>query len=625
MVTMTPDRLRQLRRIGLFAGFGLVVFIIALYMSFPYDRAKDAAIRMASKNLDIDVEIGSAGPAFGWRSCSGTSACARAPRRASRPASRSIRRSSRLRSWRCSRRRSRSRSRWTRWAARSSSISRARRARRAASAPSSPARDIDLAEIPGVKEAINMPLTGKLKLELEIASETGRYADANGFITITCAECVAGDGKTPLKVAGNAFLSGGLTLPRTRIGDLGGRVAVEKGTAKLQGVESKSPDGEVGAGGRDRPPRSAVVVDREPLPSFQAVRRVPAEGEQPPDDPAGGGRGGEAPGRFLRPSHRRAPRPDDAARADADLAGGEQRGAPARRRRRPAARSRPRRRRSAAVRRRPLRRPPRRPPRRRRRRHPAAAAAAARGGGRPPPRPVSRGGNRRRRRLEGRAARSRRPPKARRAAPAPEAPPPRRLRPHRPRSSRPGPGPIAPATGSEAVALHLLAEGRAGDVEGARGAPPAAIVPAQRPAETGAGSPRTCARRGGWRRRAAAARRAARSPASGSRSLPSARRNADGGAAPARRRRCGRRRAARSGSRRAGWCCAARARCRGRPPSPAPPARTHRGAAPRSRRRSRAESAPPAAGYRRGARAAAASARRTRPADSRGRRGSSAG
>ena len=65
MVTMTPDRLRQLRKIGLFAGFGLLVFVIALYMSFPYERAKEAAIRMASKNLDIDVEIGSAGPAFG--------------------------------------------------------------------------------------------------------------------------------------------------------------------------------------------------------------------------------------------------------------------------------------------------------------------------------------------------------------------------------------------------------------------------------------------------------------------------------------------------------------------------------------------------------------------------------
>jgi len=64
MVTMTPDLLRHLRRIGLYAGFGLLVFLVALYMSFPYERAKEAAIRMASKNLDMDVEIGSAGPAF---------------------------------------------------------------------------------------------------------------------------------------------------------------------------------------------------------------------------------------------------------------------------------------------------------------------------------------------------------------------------------------------------------------------------------------------------------------------------------------------------------------------------------------------------------------------------------
>src|SRR4051794_5817984 len=65
MVTMTADRLRLLRKVGLFGGFGLLVFIIALYASFPYERAKGAAVRMASKNLDVDVEIGSAGPAFG--------------------------------------------------------------------------------------------------------------------------------------------------------------------------------------------------------------------------------------------------------------------------------------------------------------------------------------------------------------------------------------------------------------------------------------------------------------------------------------------------------------------------------------------------------------------------------
>ena len=64
MVTITPDRLRLLKKIGAYADVGLVTFMVALYVSFPYERAKEAAIRMASKNLDLDVEIGSAGPAF---------------------------------------------------------------------------------------------------------------------------------------------------------------------------------------------------------------------------------------------------------------------------------------------------------------------------------------------------------------------------------------------------------------------------------------------------------------------------------------------------------------------------------------------------------------------------------
>src|ERR1700722_3862257 len=65
MVTMTTDKVRRLRRIALFSGVGLVVFVIALYFSFPYERAKEMAIRMAA-DKDLDVEIGSAGPSFGF-------------------------------------------------------------------------------------------------------------------------------------------------------------------------------------------------------------------------------------------------------------------------------------------------------------------------------------------------------------------------------------------------------------------------------------------------------------------------------------------------------------------------------------------------------------------------------
>jgi len=63
VVTLTPEKLRAARRIGLNVGFGLLVFIIALYVWFPYARAKDLAVGMAATQ-DLDVEIGSAGPAL---------------------------------------------------------------------------------------------------------------------------------------------------------------------------------------------------------------------------------------------------------------------------------------------------------------------------------------------------------------------------------------------------------------------------------------------------------------------------------------------------------------------------------------------------------------------------------
>jgi type II secretion system protein N len=258
MVTISPDRLRLLKKIGIYAGFGLLVFMVALYASFPYERAKETAIRTASKNMDLDLEIGSAGPAF-------MAIMFRDIRVRTRPTT----------------------GKPTRFTIDSAKFSpsifsplmstpsftltveglggkvvldqNGAPGKKGGFKTELVAHDIDLAEIPGIKEAINMPITGKVKLEVKIASETGRYSDANGHITISCTDVVAGDGKTPLKVAGNPFLAGGLTLPRVRIGDLGGRVAIEKGNAKLQGVESKSPDGEVALEGE--------IVLHDPLPS----------------------------------------------------------------------------------------------------------------------------------------------------------------------------------------------------------------------------------------------------------------------------------------------------------------------------------------------------------------------
>ena len=234
---MTPDRLHALRRIALNAGFGLVVFLVAIALSFPYDRAKDVAVRLAAQK-DLDVEIGSAGPAFGaavsfhdilvrTRPTPGAGGAPSKPTRFFIDAARvSVSPWSLL---------SKAKTFDVALAAFGGHVDFEQNGtpggKKGAFASEIHVRDVKMAELPGVKDTLNIPLGGTLKLDLQIRSETGKYADANGEITFSCADCVVGDGKTPLKVAGNPFLAGGLTLPRTRLGDFGGLVVIEKGVA----------------------------------------------------------------------------------------------------------------------------------------------------------------------------------------------------------------------------------------------------------------------------------------------------------------------------------------------------------------------------------------------------------
>ena len=247
--TLTPERKRVLRRSALQSGFGLLVFIVGLYIWFPYERAKDVAVAMAAAQ-GLDVEIGSVGRAFGF-GVTFRDIVVRTRPPSGKP---------------------------TRFL-----VERARVTVSPLSLlGSAPAVEIDatafggeivlaqksvkkgpfsigvklssvnLAELPGVRETINLPLAGTLAFDMDIASSSGRFADAAGQISFRCESCVLGDGRTPLRVEGNPFLAGGLTLPRVRLGTLNGRVAIEKGLAKLQGVEAKSPDGELSIEGESQ-------------------------------------------------------------------------------------------------------------------------------------------------------------------------------------------------------------------------------------------------------------------------------------------------------------------------------------------------------------------------------------
>ena len=258
MVTISTERLHKLRRSALFSLFGLVVFVIALYFSFPSERAKQVAIRLAATR-DLDVDIGSASPALGLgvvfrdihvRTKPATGKPARFTIDSARIGVSPFSLLSATKTVTVS---------LEAFGGHIEILQHGALGKKGSFEVQVHARDVKMSEIPGVREAINMPLTGTAKLDLELRSDDSKLADSNGEITFSCDSCVLGDGKSPLKVAGNPFLSGGLTLPRLRLGDFGGHVAIEKGTAKLQDIGGKSPDGEVWLEGE--------LALRDPLPS----------------------------------------------------------------------------------------------------------------------------------------------------------------------------------------------------------------------------------------------------------------------------------------------------------------------------------------------------------------------
>ncbi|HTA18662.1 MAG TPA: type II secretion system protein GspN, partial [Polyangia bacterium] len=249
MKKLSPEALRRLRLVGAKVGVFLFVFVVALYIWFPYDRAKEMAINMAATQ-GVDVEIESAGPTFGV-GIAFTNIHVKTRPATGKPTRFSIEKATVTTSVFSILLAGLTSSPVPYTITLDAFGGRVALAQKGAPGKKGPfrveitARDVSLAEVPGIREAINLPVTGTLKLDLDIASPTGKFADTKGDVSFLCGACVLGDGKTPLKVEGNAFLGGGLTLPKLRVGDLGGDIAIEKGTAKLKGISSKSADGEI--------------------------------------------------------------------------------------------------------------------------------------------------------------------------------------------------------------------------------------------------------------------------------------------------------------------------------------------------------------------------------------------
>jgi type II secretion system protein N len=244
---MTAERLRAARGIAGRVAFALVVYVIAFFFSFPYGRIREQVIAVAAQR-DMDVQIGSAGPLFGVGIAFHDIKVAKRVPEGKRPQPLRID-EARVRVSPLARLFGE-----TAVSVAADALGGALDVDFQASKTSSRVRlnsqDLSIGQLPGIKEAINIPLFGKLAVGADLGMPTGRLAETTGNLTWSCAACAIGDGKSKLKVAG--VLEEGLDLPRLRLGELAGRVVFEKGVGKLQGVQARSPDGEISVEGEIR-------------------------------------------------------------------------------------------------------------------------------------------------------------------------------------------------------------------------------------------------------------------------------------------------------------------------------------------------------------------------------------
>jgi type II secretion system protein N len=239
---MSPDRFRTIRRFVGLGAFGLIVFLIAFMMAFPYERVKDQIVAVAAAQ-NVDMEVGSTGPIMGigvalkdvtvrTRPDPGKKANLIAIERARIEVSPLAQLRGEL-------------AYSVDLDALDGRIQAAEHAEKARSRTQLETKEISLVQLPGVKDAINLPLAGRLDLSLDLQKPNHRNGEASGTLSWTCAGCGIGDGKEKLKVASNPLLAEGMSFPRISLGDFAGKVAFVKGVGRLQGVHARSPDGEI--------------------------------------------------------------------------------------------------------------------------------------------------------------------------------------------------------------------------------------------------------------------------------------------------------------------------------------------------------------------------------------------
>jgi type II secretion system protein N len=118
-------------------------------------------------------------------------------------------------------------------------------------------KKLPLQHVPGVKEAVGLPMEGGLNLELAIWLPRNRWREADGKIKLSCPSCTVGDGVAKIKPkpregatgsrasAREQFIGEGIEVPRLDLGNLAGQIDIKSGKGVITNFRGESVDGEM--------------------------------------------------------------------------------------------------------------------------------------------------------------------------------------------------------------------------------------------------------------------------------------------------------------------------------------------------------------------------------------------
>lgn len=115
---------------------------------------------------------------------------------------------------------------------------------------------LPIASMPGVREAVGLPMTGGLTADIDVSLPGGKWSKADGSVKLSCIGCTVGDGVAkmtmkPLPGARsnsrmnrrNIFAGDGLTVPRLNLGAVLGEISIKNGKGEITTFAAKSKDG----------------------------------------------------------------------------------------------------------------------------------------------------------------------------------------------------------------------------------------------------------------------------------------------------------------------------------------------------------------------------------------------